>query len=74
MSRSIDDFDYLRLSAGDRLLLAQDIIDSVVAETAAEPLTAEQLAELDRRCRDLDSGKVTCIAWNDVRDRFLGGK
>lgn len=73
MTRPVDDIDYLHLSAAERLLLVQDILDSVMAETRAEPLTPAQLAELHRRCTDLDAGVVTCEPWNDVRASFLAG-
>ncbi|MCC7390174.1 MAG: addiction module protein [Phycisphaerales bacterium] len=74
MTRSLDDIDYLRLSPAERLLLVQDILDSVMAEAQAEPLTPEQIAELDRRCAEIDSGVVSCLPWEDIRARFLGSE
>lgn len=71
MTHSLDDIDYLHLSAAERLLLVQDILDSIVAEGHAEPLTPAQLAELDQRCSDIDSGKVACVPWGLVRAEFL---
>ncbi|MFO0835787.1 MAG: addiction module protein [Phycisphaerales bacterium] len=73
MTRPVDDIDYLHLSAAERLLLVQDILDSVMAETGAEPLSPSQLAELHRRCTDLDAGGVACSPWDEVRASFLAG-
>lgn len=73
MPHSLDDIDYLHLSAAERLLLVQDILDSVMAEAQAEPLTPEQIAEIDRRCADIDSGRVQCVPWEQVRGPFLNG-
>lgn len=53
--------DYTRLSASERLLLAQDIIDSVIADTT----------ELGRRCRSVDDGNVTSIRWDDICQLFV---
>jgi putative addiction module component (TIGR02574 family) len=73
MSRPLDDIDYLSLSVGERLVLVQDILDSVMAEAQADLLTPEQLAEIQRRCEDIDAGRVTCVPWDQARGRFLGG-
>lgn len=73
MTRSLEDIHYLQLSAAERLLLVQDILDSVMAEAQAEPLTSEQRAELDRRCTQIDAGSVTCLPWEQVRVGFVNG-
>lgn len=67
------DLDYLALSAAERLVLVQDILDSVMAEAQAEPLSPEDIAEMDSRCLEIDSGAVKCVAWDQVRDQFLAG-
>ncbi len=68
------DLDYLALSAAERLVLVQDILDSVMAEAQAEPLSPEDIAEMDRRCLEIDSGAVKCVRWDQVRDQFLAGQ
>ena len=73
MTRRLES-DYLRLPPTERLLLAQAIIDSVVAEAQADPLAPEDLAEVDARCADIDAGRVKCVPWGDVRRDFLRGK
>ncbi len=62
-------FDISRLSVAERIQLAQDLWDSVAAETGDLPLTEAQVAELDRRlaalARDPDAGEP----WEVVRAR-----
>lgn len=35
------------------------------------PLTAAQLAELERRCAQVDAGHVTCEPWETVMARLI---
>ena len=74
MKLSLDDIDYWKLSIADRLVLVQDILDSVLAETCAEPLSLQQLAEIDRRCAALDAGEMTREPWEVVRERLTAGE
>jgi putative addiction module component (TIGR02574 family) len=71
MTRSLDDIDYLHLSVAERLVLIQDILDSVVHEGHAEPLTPRQLAEMERRALAVDIGEERRIPWEQVRASFL---
>ena len=73
MGISPEDIEYWRLSPADRLVLAQDIIDSVLAESSAPPLTLAEIAELDQCCALIDSGQMPTHAWQDIRGRFLQG-
>jgi putative addiction module component (TIGR02574 family) len=41
--------DLLKLTIAERIRLVEDLWDSIAAEQAAMPVTAEQMAELDRR-------------------------
>lgn len=63
------DLDISRLTLDERIQLAEDLWDSVAAETGELPLTEAQVAELDRRlaelARDPDSGE----SWEVVRGR-----
>jgi putative addiction module component (TIGR02574 family) len=63
------DLDISRLSVAERIQLAEDLWDSVAAETGELPLTEAQVAELDRRlaelARDPDGGEP----WEAVRGR-----
>ncbi len=69
MTNPPDDFDFTALSAPERLLLAQQLLDSVLAE--AMPLTVQQLDEVTRRAAAIDAGEMTCEPWETVRARLL---
>jgi putative addiction module component (TIGR02574 family) len=62
------DFDFSHLTAAERIMLAQELWDSVHEEVEAAPLTAAQRDELDRRLDELESGKTVGIRWDAVRD------
>ena len=57
----------LRLSEEDRARLADSLLDTL--EPADERDVEEAwAAEIERRSREFDEGKVTPIPWNDVRE------
>ncbi len=63
-----NDFDFSTMPASDRLLLAHQLLDSVLTETC--PLTAEQLDDIRQRTDEIDTGQVTCDPWPVVRARL----
>ena len=70
MAHSGNEFDFTALSPVERLQLAQALLESVL-ETDAEPFTAEQMAELQRRLDDIDAGRGSFEPWETVRERLL---
>ena len=54
------------LSQEDRLVLAEELWDSVAEEVATDGLTAEQEAELDRRLAAADADPGRGKPWDDV--------
>ena len=69
MQVSVDNTsDISGLSATERLLLAQQLLDSVLNDVA--PLTPEQDTEIERRIRDIDTGKSSCKPWDEVYARL----
>ena len=62
--------DLLELSPAERIQLAQDLWDSVVAEPDALPLTEAQHQELDRRLTEHERDPSTAIPWDEVRTRL----
>lgn len=62
------DYDFTALSAPERLLLAQQLVDSVLAE--ATPLTPSELMEMNRRAAAVDSGQATTESWESLRSRL----
>jgi putative addiction module component (TIGR02574 family) len=73
MAHSVSDFDFTSLSPVERLQLAQALLESVL-ETDAEPFTAEQMAELQRRLDDIDAGRGSFEPWKTVRERLLSSR
>ena len=66
-----NEFNFSRLSPSERLILAQELLDSVVTEIHAPPLTHEQRAEAKRRVAEVTSGAVQALPWDDVKRRLL---
>jgi putative addiction module component (TIGR02574 family) len=62
------DFDFSAMSPLDRLLLARQLIDSVLFEVM--PLSKAELDEIDRRVKEIDSGAVKCYPWEEVIERL----
>jgi putative addiction module component (TIGR02574 family) len=61
----------LELPTDDRLALAAELLESV--EGPEDPEWAEAwAAELDRRVKELDAGRVTGIPWEQVKSDMLG--
>jgi putative addiction module component (TIGR02574 family) len=71
MSPIVSDFDFSRLSTEERILLAQELWDSVYQEAQALPLAPQQRAELDHRFAQLESGEVRGISWEQLRESLL---
>ncbi len=52
-----------RLSIAERLLLVEELWDSIAADT---PLTDAQRAELDRRLADHEANPDDVVSWEEV--------
>ena len=63
------DIDFSNLTTDERIQLAEDLWDSVAAETGGLPLTSAQQAELDRRLADLERHPGAGQPWDAVRCR-----
>ena len=57
----------LQLPVAERIELVQAIWDSIVSESGAVPVTAEQRAELDRRLADAEANPDAEKPWSEVR-------
>ena len=60
----------VQLSVSERLRLIDDLASSVPDDQPPE-LSADWLAEIERRVADLETGTVTAHSWEDVRQRLL---
>lgn len=61
--------DLLKLSPSERLLLAQDLWDSLTPEDV--PLSDSQKAELDRRKALYQDNPTSGRSWEDVQRRII---
>ncbi len=64
------DLDISKLSVAERIQLAEDLWDSVAAETGGIPLTEAQASELDRRLAAFALDPEAGESWEVVRDRL----
>jgi putative addiction module component (TIGR02574 family) len=64
------DLNIAKLSVAERIQLAEDLWDSVAADTGDLALTDAHQAELDRRLADLERNPETGEPWNVVRSRI----
>jgi putative addiction module component (TIGR02574 family) len=66
--------DLLKLSEAERIQLAQDLWDSIPADSDALPLSTEQLEEMERRLAEHRADPRTSIPADEaraqLRDRF----
>ncbi|MBA2693196.1 MAG: addiction module protein [Rubrobacter sp.] len=62
--------ELLKLSVPERIQLAEDLWDSIAAESEALPLTDAQRAEAERRLAEHDRDPESAISWEEVRGRL----
>ena len=60
------------LSAPERILLAEELWDSVRVESEGLQLTDEQIELLDSRLAALEADGVVGDSWENVRSRVVG--
>ena len=64
----------LKLPAGERIRLAQELWDSIVPEAEADPdllpLTEEQIQELEHRLAEHERDPSSAVPWDEVRARL----
>lgn len=60
-----------RLTVGERLELAQAILDSIAAEQPQPPLSEAKRGELERRIADADANPNTGVPWEQVEAAAL---
>jgi putative addiction module component (TIGR02574 family) len=55
------------LSAAERIELAEDLWDSVAQEAAGQPLTAHEIAEIEKRLAEHRAKPQDLIPWDTVK-------
>lgn len=68
------EFDITSLTPAERILLAEQLWDSVADSQDAPPLTDAQRAELQRRLEASDRGDLHHSTWDQVKRRLLGSE
>lgn len=66
MAPTLTELGLDKLSVDDRLAIAEALRDSVEAELAAQPISPELAAELDRRIALSDADPGRGVPWEDV--------
>lgn len=67
--RSIMKID--QLSQSEKILLVENLWDSIRAEAEASPLTEAQRLELDRRLAEYEVSLEEGDSWTSVKERML---
>lgn len=60
-----------RMTIGERIALAQEILDTVAAEQPRPPLSEAKKRELDRRLADADANPEDGVPWEEVKAAVL---
>jgi putative addiction module component (TIGR02574 family) len=61
------DVDFSQLTPDERILLAQDLWDSVLTANRAPATTLAQRAEVERRIALADSGQMPARTWAAIK-------
>ena len=61
------------LSIEERILLIEEIWDSIESEQEMPDLTEEQKAELDRRLESYRKNPDESLTWESVKSRLMSG-
>jgi len=63
--------DISRLTPAERILLVQELWDSLAPSQESQPLTPAQQQEMERRLAAADRGEITYSSWGEVKRRVL---
>ncbi len=70
MSQTLKALGIDQLSVAQRILLVEEIWDSIVAEAEDLPLTEAQKQDLERRLGEYNDNPDAGSSWDDVRARL----
>jgi putative addiction module component (TIGR02574 family) len=65
-------YDFSALTPIERIALAETLYDSAMREIdeMVPQLTAEQVADIDRRITEVEQGQINLIPWAKVQAQF----
>jgi putative addiction module component (TIGR02574 family) len=70
MTESHHNIDFSQLSPAERILLVQEIWDSLLREGCQSAISDEQRQELDNRWERFQSGAMSATPWTEVKNRL----
>ena len=62
--------ELLKLSEAERIQLAQDLWDSIPADSSALGLSEDEIQEMDRRLGEHEENPASAISWREARARL----
>ena len=71
MAVRLADFGLEQLSTEERLLLVQELWDSIARDSAVAPLSTSQREEIDRRLAAHQASPENVISWETIRNEAL---
>lgn len=74
MEQSLTPSEIKKLSVAERILIVEEIWDSIAAEQEAMQVTEAQKAELDRRLASCDASPNEGKSWEEIKGRLETAK
>ena len=66
--------DYRALSIAERIVLVEDIWDSIAEEVQAQPATADDKAYVAERLKEIRRCREPLVPWDEVKRRARRGR
>jgi putative addiction module component (TIGR02574 family) len=70
MEQSLPPSEIMKLSVAERILIVEEIWDSIAAEQESVQVTEAQKAELDRRIASCDASPNEGNSWEEIKRRL----
>ncbi len=67
MAVSLKSLGIERLGIEERLILVEELWDSIAADSSAVPLTEAQRTELDRRIAEHEANPDDVVPWEEIK-------
>lgn len=74
MQQSLTPSEIKKLSVAERILIVEEIWDSIAAEQEAVQVTEAQKAEIDRRLASCDASPNEGKSWEEIKRRLETAK
>lgn len=73
MAITLESLGIDRLPLDEKIALAHDLWESIVADAEQLPLTDEQKQLIDRRIAELDADPSIGLSWEQIKSRVMNG-